>query len=254
MLNNWLHNKPRIFFMHVPKTGGTSVNSAIRKHYGRQFYCIDPIQTRTMAKLLYKSVPCVDKGTYLLRDGFILDAMTRNIPYVSGHTHFNQDIWQRYSDKYAYITLLRDPVKRYISAYFFDSNPKSGGSYTDLNLSDLIETDRGIRLGHFYLNYFAGFPLKKNYDFNNLSERIEMAKENILKFDLVGFLEDLEHFKAQFKKQFGLNLRIPHKNKSSVSKPQIDSHCLEKIREICQPDREIYEFIKSDRLNKTAFS
>ncbi len=251
MLLNLFSKKPRIFFMHVPKTGGTSVNLAIQRHYGRQSYNLDPIQTKLIAKLIYKSVPCIEKGTYILRDSFVLDAMNRNVPYISGHIHFNSQIWERYSQKYAYVTLLRDPVKRYISAYFFDSSKNTGEhSYTDLNLSDFVKTKRGIRLGHFYLNYFSGFPLKKDYDFNNLSHRIEMAKQNLLKVDLVGFLEDLEDFKRRFKQQFGLTLRIPHKNKNTVKKPHIEPHFLELIKENCQPDIEIYEFMKSHLFGK----
>lgn len=250
MLLNLFSQKPRIFFMHVPKTGGTSVNLAIQRHYGRQSYRIDPIQTRAMAKLLYQSVPCVEKGTYLLRDGLILDAMNRDVSYISGHTHFNHEIWQRYSHKYAYITLLRDPVKRYISAYFFDSHKESGGSYVDLNLYDFVKTNRGIRLGHFYLNYFSGFPIKKDYDFNNLSHRIEMAKQNILKLDLVGFLENLDDFKLRFKQRFGLTIRIPYKNKNPVAKPHVEPHLLKAIKENCKPDIEIYEFMKSHLFKK----
>jgi hypothetical protein len=232
--------------MHIPKTGGTSVNSAIKKHYGRKSYNLDPIQTKLMAKLLYKSIPCVKKGTYILRDSFILDAMNRDVLYISGHAHFNYQIWERYSQKYAYVTLLRDPVKRYISAYFFDSSKKKGEhSYTDLNLSEFVKTNRGIKQGHFYLNYFSGFPSGYDYDFNKIPSRIEIAKKNILKFDLVGFLENLEDFKLKFKNQFGLNLKIPHKNINPVAQPQIEPHLLETIQENCQPDLEIYEFMKS---------
>jgi len=232
--------------MHVPKTGGTSMDSAIKKHYGCQSYHIDPIQTKSMANLLYQSVPCIDKGTYLLRDGFVLDAMNRDILYISGHCHFNHKIWEHYSHKYAYVTLLRDPVKRYISAYFFDSSKKVGEhSYTDLSLEEFVKTHRGIRLGHFYLNYFSGFPIEKNYNLSKISSRIEIAQQNLLKLDLVGFLEELEDFKIRFKKQFGLSLRIPHKRKNPVPKPQISPHVLDEIKEICQPDIEIYEFMKS---------
>lgn len=237
--------KRKIVFMHIPKTGGTSVHAAIRRHYRGRTYHIDPIKTRAMAKLIYASVPEIEKGTYLLRDGFILDAMQRDFSYISGHIHFNEDIWKAYSDKYSYLTLLREPVKRYISAYFFDSNKETGGSYTNLSFPDFVNSERGARLGNFYVNYLSGYPLRKDYSMEELSRRIETAKANLMRFSIVGILEDLEHFKREFRARQGFNLRIAHKNKSPVSKPIVEPWIVDKIRELCQADIEIYEFAKS---------
>lgn len=235
--------------MHLPKTGGSSINNAIQKHYRYCSYYVSPQTTKSMSKVVYTPSTGVRKGLYLIRDTLLLDAMMRGVPYISGHIHFNEQIWQQFASSYAYVTVLRDPVKRYISNYFYDwSKPHSEPTSIQEDLASFLNSQKSQEKGRLYVDYLAGFLGDRSKHETYLQERIETAKQNLQKFKLVGILEDIEQFKSQFKKQFGLTLRIPHKNKNPVSKPQITSENLQKIEAICQPDLEIYHYIRSTLL------
>lgn len=235
--------------MHLPKTGGTSIKEAIRKHYRYCHYYVNTYSTKSMSKVVYTPKSGVCKGLYFIRDTLLLDAMMQGVPYVSGHVHFNEKIWQQFASNYAYVTVLRHPIKRYISHYFYDWS-KSKGEHASIqeDLPSFLNSQKGRENGRLYVNYFAGFLGDRSKHDLYLPQRIETAKQNLQKLNLVGVLEDLERFQLQFQQKFGLRLSIPHRNKNPVSKPKISTENLQKIEEICQPDLEIYHYICSTLL------
>lgn len=83
--------------MHVPKTGGTSFFSAMRRHYGEAL----------IADLDHTP------GGGNADDPVALPAHARAV-----HGHFRADRYAHFTDAF-HVTFLRDPVERFISNYYF---------------------------------------------------------------------------------------------------------------------------------------
>ena len=152
-----------------------------------------------------------------------------------------------------FISILRDPVERLLSAYFYSRHKTSNHCKISLNLDDFLNTSRAMEMGYIYTSYFLGKPL---HSFPSRKELIE-ATENLKKLDLIGFMDDLPDFLQQLvlltKIPFSLQKLNVNPIKESDPLKQINDKQLAKIRELCQPDYSVYHAAK-DLWNKKVAS
>lgn len=237
--------KPNIFFLHIPKTGGSSVDRALKLAYWIDYARINSIYAYDAAKTTYPEDSNISTEDYVhyLHQSMTAYEMAKEVSYISAHAPFCSHLWEKYRDRYQYVTLLRNPVKRYLSHYFFNVYKKNDDSYRiNEDLATFIETPRGKGLGHLYVKYLGGVASQENY---RSQEAVTRAKENLACFSAVGILENLEKFKATVKQNLGIALRIPHTNKNPASVTETDPQILEKIAQICEPDIAVYEYLKN---------
>jgi hypothetical protein len=178
-----------VIFLHLPKTAGTTVNRLIEWEYPlKEIYSVDPVLYEWSAAHLRKLPP----------------ERLRKIRMFKGHMIFG--LHEVLPQPATYITVLRDPVDRYISAFYFMRSYKLHPLYWKLRrekwtLEDFVK--RSPR-SNVQCKILAGAEYRKPCT----AEICETAKQNLLRyFSVVGLSERFEESLALMKLRFGWKLR-----------------------------------------------
>jgi hypothetical protein len=179
-----------------------------------------------------------------LRENLLLYFMSqRKYKYITGHFTFSEIAYREFKNEYAFMTILRDPVKRWISSYFFNRYKQHDHRKIDEDITTHLKSEFGRSQGYEYVKFIGG--ANPNGDYQS-REAIDRAKNNLHKFDLVGLLEYQEDLLEQFHHRFGIRLELEKRNQSPASEAYRKSLVTEEIREkvmaICEPDHEIYQY------------
>jgi hypothetical protein len=234
----------RVVFHHVPKCGGTSVGRSLRKRYLLSQATVTPESSfRAFEAFTGRS----DREQMLvdvldLREQMMLYLLFEDIRCVSLHVRFSSVAYDLFSHKYRFVTILREPVSRFISHYYWSYDKPHAHARIEEPLEAFLDTPRAKQLGSTYSEYYSGLP--KNTDFSR-QHAVNAAIENLKKFDVVGHLDNLAQFESDVRKVLRVKLRIGHENKmrKSMTKKSTDvtKEVRKKIAEICAPDIAIWE-------------
>lgn len=230
--------KPRkVFFDHLPKCGGSSLRSFLETQYPKnRIFSIHGSSINISRKNIsdFKEYSRNKRFFYSLIEG-----------------HGAHELIDYIDPKCLKITILRYPVDRIISHYYFVKRfPKhylhDKMMLLNMKLEDYVASDLSEELTNWYTIHFSSMSLsdlRKNPD-----EAFEKALENMLKYDLIGFLDDYPLFIRQLKEHANFkkcdNLE---KRNATIDRPHIDevsSDVKEIIKERNSLDIELYSILK----------
>ncbi len=238
----------RVVFHHVPKCGGTSIERSLRIRYGISYQTF-PLRS------LYSSIETLrpefnaddlDLHSARIREIQLLDYLYQDIRCIAGHVYFSNRAHSLFSDKYHFITTLRDPVEFFVSFYlqmFYSDEERWKIDYT---LEEFLDTPLAQLFGTFYALYFSELPQDKLISNN---QAVQLSTENLRKFTLVGILEDMAKFRRRLSEILGVRLWIGHANKSESKAGEktdlLTPTARRKIEALSTINFEIYETAKN---------
>ena len=233
----------RVFFLHLPKCAGTSVAVAIRDVYARSAYStvhLDPHAADRAAEAM--GAPRKDLRRKLLN----YNMNSKENRYISGHFPFSSQAWRSVGDRWRHITILRDPVSRWISNFLYNKYKKNDDYRINSDISEFVDSERGRYHG---LNYVANLTdLGPGVSWEG-DRAIAEAIENVSRFHVVGVLERMDGFIRDCSSLIGTPLVIGHRRKSPKpdgrSREEISPEVLQRIQDVCAPNQRVYEAVLS---------
>jgi hypothetical protein len=218
-------NQNLIVFMHIPKTAGTTLRLLIEQNY---------------------------KIWEIYRENKETPEKIKILPYIKciqGHQPFGyHDIHDRTP---TYITMLRDPVQRVISEYYYIKVARPHDPYIfdkiweeNLSLEDYVNsTDEKflLRTQNMQTRFASGSLSLDKID-------LEKAKENLMNhFSVVGITEMFDQSILAMKKIFGWKNISYEKRVVNNARPreiQYPQELIDRIKEKNKLDQALYDWAK----------
>jgi hypothetical protein len=219
-----------LIFLHLPKCAGTTLNRIIEWEYDpMRVFSIDPILFLWSYKKL-NQWPAKRLGRMQVFKGHMPFGIHRRLPQPS-----------------TYITFLRDPVERVISAYYFARNYLLHPKHRWISKLSLEEYVCVSPNHNVQCKYISGQPFVGDHHAGDCDERtLALAKENLNNhFSLVGLTERFDEGLAILKILFGWEIAKYAKfnvTKSRLKKTSLPASTVKLIAERNQYDVALYEY------------
>ncbi|MEM9923962.1 MAG: sulfotransferase family 2 domain-containing protein [Cyanobacteria bacterium P01_D01_bin.50] len=223
-----------VIFLHIPKAAGSTLLNIVRRQYNSDsIFSVDgknPLESIKQFKLLQKN-------------------KTEATQAVMGHMYFGV---HEFLPNSTYITMLRDPIERIISFYYYvlrnpDHNHYNLITSKNLSLKDYVKSGIGKQLDNGQTRLLSGIDAL-DVEFGSCSETmLSRAKLNIQKyFSVVGITEKFDESLLLMKSKLNWKKSILYR-KANVTKnrpkkldiPEVDLKEIEKQNEF---DIELYRY------------
>ena len=224
--SNGCGHKESMIFVHLPKTAGTTLNRLMEYEYRPfEMWTVDPYFIHwSNAKLRTLSPRRLAK-----------------IKVFKGHMNFG--LHEMLPQPCTYVTVLREPVDRAISTYYFMSTYILHPMYRKIKRAGWTLEDFVTKVprGNIQCKYLANL----DWDETVTPETCARAKENMEKyFSVVGITERFKETLALLKIRFGWKLAFYtsfNRTRKRPEKIEVPQSTLDIIREYNRFDIELYE-------------
>ena len=231
-------------FTHIPKCGGTSFreyinNNAIKSGIPKSQIYIPGCNNLSN-----------DKNLSQLDNNELEALRSKEIKVFAGHMKHQEFQSKNISLNTPFnVTILRDPVERFVSHYNFFNYKLGYNNLKGMSLNDLDDNKRKWiidRLSNIQTNYIADIKNIRAVGNDNI---LKIAKYNLnFEYQIVGILENVDLFLDALKSTeldwIQFSSEFPYKNKGKQYF-QISDSVIDEIKEANHLDIELYEFAKN---------
>jgi hypothetical protein len=222
-----------LIFLHIPKAGGSTLHRIIEKQY-------EPSTIFTIPSFYSSKEEFRQAAEFQLKE----------IKVLKGHMFFGlPDVLPNPS---TYITLLRDPVERIISHYYYVLRTPIHYLYKDvkaknMSLKEYACSGLSVELDNGQTRLISGFNFL-DHSQPASQEMLEVAKQNLKsQFAVVGIVEDFNKTLMLLKKEFGWKMPFYVKEnttKNRLLKERVSKETLDVIKKHNELDIELYRYAK----------
>lgn len=242
---------PKLVFVHVPKCAGSAVANSILKCTYPSVFSVTPLTTGIDIFSAAKIGKLIDLPEQKVRQVQLINVLNSETKlFVTGHCHVTPNVVSTFSDRWKFLTVLRDPVQRFVSEFVYNTYKSEDWKKNSLSIFDYLETETAVISGMSFALYFSG--MDKASILKRPDNATKLAIDNLSTFYSVGFLESLDLWIRQLNTQLGSNIELKSSN-LSPSKQRYDEiindpTLLSRIKQLCKIDHQIYMEVKNSHL------
>lgn len=202
-----------MFFVHIPKCGGTTFSAWLSQHYARK-EILEALQTQPLIRRYrqlfgqYLRFPTSAAGRNIPPEGEQLLAMVASKRLIV-ENHIHVGAFLSLSGKFRGLTMVREPRARILSLYRhirrapLDKDPRLPSEFMErakaARSSDFPEFIRRVvagknRLGYREFDNWQVRQLSTCPDVEDASDALDNAMENLGQIEFVGLTEELDTF------------------------------------------------------------
>jgi len=241
MTGNKTAEDQTVIFLHIPKVGGTTVTNILLNQYERDRHL------RLHGGLNSDSIKKFRQ---------LSNAEKRYIRIISGHIGFG--IHHGYPCKTTYFTLLRDPVERVISHYYYVSRSPDNYLYervtkNKISLEQYITEEMIKEINDSQVRFLSGIGF--HFDFNRCpNDLLELAKILLDEFFIVaGLVEHFDETMLLLKRALNWLPPVYSRQNTTRDRPkrkEIEPEVIKLIKDHNRLDLKLYRYVKQNFTKK----
>lgn len=219
---------PCLLFIHIPKTAGTALWTALQPESGLSRHL-----------LLYPDTPGYP-GEYIL---YLTESQLSNLEFVYGHFGFRMHNFLPQRCEYA--TVLREPVARTLSHFF--QLRRSGQTPADITVDEFFSEKTKTPLDNLMTRLISGETFEVLPVGKVNAKVLQHAIDNLHTwFTYVGIQAHMSEVQRHVAARLGLPLKVVERENTAAESDgsAISSATMDVIREMNEYDVQLYDYVR----------